>query len=69
MSLPVGGQGSQKCYKLIDRFEEEVIVSFVLIGQFQYRKCDDCIPEIECCLCCHKAKVSAKVTAKARSDS
>ena len=66
MSLPVGGHGSQKCYKLIDRFEAEVIVSFVLIDQFLYRKCDDCIPEIECC---HKAKVNAKFTAKARSDS
>ena len=65
MSLPVGGHGSQKCYKLIDRFEAEVIVSFVLIGQFQYRKCNDGIPEIECC---HKTKVNAKVTAKARSD-
>ena len=29
-----GGHGSQKCYKLIDRFEAEVIVSVVLIGQF-----------------------------------
>ena len=34
MFLPLGTHGSQKCYKLIDRFEAEVIVSFVLIGQF-----------------------------------
>ena len=34
MSLPVGGYGSQKYYKLIDRFEAEVIMSLVLIGQF-----------------------------------
>lgn len=62
------GHGSEKCYKLIDRFEAEVIVSLVLIGQFKYRKCDDCIPEI---ICCHKAKVKvkAKVKAKARSVS
>ena len=36
MSLPVGGHGSQKYYKLIDRFEAEVIMSLVLIGQFFY---------------------------------
>ena len=64
MSLPVGGHGSQKCYKLIDRFEAEVIVSLVLIGQFLYRKFDDFIPEIKCC---HKAR--AKVKVKAKSDS
>ena len=52
MSLPVGGHGSQKCYKLIDRFEAEVIVWLVLIGQFEFQKSDDCIPEIEWC---HKA--------------
>ena len=41
MSLPVGGHGSQKYYKLIGRFEAEVIVSHVVIGQFgwpQYLK-------------------------------
>ena len=27
MSLPVEGHGSQKCYKLIGRFEVEVMVS------------------------------------------
>ena len=62
MSLPVGGHGSQKCYKLNDRFEAEVIVSLVLIGQF--RKFDDFIPEIKCYL-----KARAKVKVKARCDS
>ena len=48
MSLPVGGHGSQKCEKLIDRIEAEVIASLVLIGQLELRKLDDYIPEIEC---------------------
>ena len=54
MSLPVGGHGSQKCEKLIDRIEAEVIARLVLIGQLELRKFDDYIPEIECR---HKAKV------------
>ena len=53
MSLPVGGHGSQKCEKLIDRIEAEVIASLVLIGQLELQKFDDYIPEIECR---HKAK-------------
>ena len=53
MSLPVGGHGSQKCEKLIDRIEAEVIASLVLIGQLELRKFDDYFPEIECR---HKAK-------------
>ena len=53
MSLPVWGYRSQKCDKLIDRIEAGVIVSLVLIGEFQFRKFDDFIPEIDCC---HKAK-------------
>ena len=64
MSLPVGGHGSQKCYKLIHRFEAEVIASLVLIGQFNTGSLKDFIPEIKCS---HKAR--AKVKVKARSDS
>ena len=57
MSLPVGGHGSQKCEKLTDRIEAEVIASLVLIGQLGLRKFDDYIPEIECR---HKARFMAK---------
>lgn len=32
--MPVGGHVSQKCGKLIDRIEGQVIASLVLIGEF-----------------------------------
>ena len=41
------------CYKLIDRFKAEEIVSLALIGEFYSRTFHDFTPEIECC---HKAK-------------
>ena len=65
LSLPVGGHGNEECYKLIDRFKAEVIVSLVLIGQLKYRKSDYCIPEIEYY---HKARDKAKVKSQGQGQ-
>ena len=48
MSLPVEGHRSQKCDKLTDKIEADVIVLLVLIGEFYFQKFDDFIPEIDC---------------------